>query len=269
MYRYQLRFHQRQFRFPLTLPSSFSLEVMGILFSQTPWMHLEHSCPGTFSFAPDVIFLCYGSEEALLSQTSALRITDSNGMWFKNGGVTLKLLSTERRGSNVSETDENKPKLKKKTLRNRKHLKIITIARKTRICKWCDRHFVAFLIYCSVLFWYLNVLRGHKAAKASRAASSLTQSHRDTQSVFTEPVYGFIAPHLRKSKQETNAPNNIPETSGKMQTAFSLCLLRRKGLQCKTHGGPHRATACRLPVLRTSCIIFTHEFAQPKIPKLT
>ena len=24
--------------------------------------------------------------------------------------------------------------------------------------------------------------------------------------VFTEPLYGFIAPHLRKSKQETNAP---------------------------------------------------------------
>lgn len=55
------------------------------------------------------------------------------------------------------------------------------------------------------------------------------RTHADARSVFTDSVYGFMAPHLRKSKQETNASNGIPETSGKkIQAAFILCVFRRK-----------------------------------------
>lgn len=90
-----------------------------------------------------------------------------------------------------------------------------------------------------------------------------TTTHTDPRSVFTEPVYGFIAPHLRKSKQETNAPNSIPETSGKTHPAFSLCLFWRKGVQCKPHGG--LCTARALQTLRFTHVKY-HFYARIFIP---
>lgn len=61
---------------------------------------------------------------------------------------------------------------------------------------------------------------------------AVTLTHADARSVFTDLVYGFMAPLLRKSKQETNASNSIPETSGKLKQHFA-CVFWRKRLRRK------------------------------------
>lgn len=100
---------------------------------------------------------------------------------------------------------------------------------------------------CNIWLNVLFVPSSRKAAKASIPVSSLF-----SQSNF----YGFIAPHLRKSKQETNAPNSIPDTSGKCKRrSVSACF---RGKHCSAnHMSLMGVTACRLPILRTQSILYT------------
>lgn len=91
-------------------------------------------------------------------------------------------------------------------------------------------------------WWNIEALKSCLDSELSSAAFELLQHARfDTvtrtgaRRVFTGSLYGFIAPHIRKSKQETNAPNSIPDTSGKMQTAFGLGSAFRKNPAVQKH----------------------------------
>lgn len=87
----------------------------------------------------------------------------------------------------------------------------------------------------------------------NRRGDPQPRTHADARSVFTDSVYGFMAPHLRKSKQETNASNGIPETSGKKYKQHLYCVF----LKGKTAA---RSKSSVADVLYARNAIFTQRF---------
>lgn len=77
----------------------------------------------------------------------------------------------------------------------------------------------------------------------------VTRTHADARSVFTDWVYGFMAPHLRKSKQETNA-SNIPETSGKNLSSINTVCFWRERLHCQADLNLKRSFTHKMQFLR-------------------